>query len=404
MGLGTWLTGGSSEEKDRKRSKWDALVQANPDLAPTAEDYNAGLKEFMKSGNLPTDRTVPEHLEDVPGKSVMLPSSPPGQGPGEPSVPFQATRVAPEQVRPIHIGEPPPDYAVLKDGKYVKVPVDPSLQGKPFKILPGVEQQEQKFATPEQFRALVSPEIADPVIASYHGNPIPLSIVEHAYSWEVAKTAKDAAKTGKDVTLAEKEEQHQDALEKQQRDRYDKEFSNRSGGIGLQDTKVNAAIHARQLIEGSRNPQTGEIEANQLTSPELAMTLANIVSGSSNANLETFNAMQPQALSADIQKKIGYLFGKPVKVLPKEWADQLVHMLDRQGVTSEKLRDKYFDDIDKTAPSKLAKERRDYLKELHRGNSYRDTFGIKEGDSGYQNQKTINGKTYVKVNGEWYEK
>lgn len=195
-----------------------------------------------------------------------------------------------------------------------------------------------------------------------------------------------------DVTMGDKENQHQDALETKEQARFDKITSNRSGGLGRESGKVDSAIHARNLIEGARNPKTGQVELNQIQSPELALALSNIVSGSSGGtgNVETFKAMQPQALSKTIKEKIGYLFGEPVDVMPKAWTDQLTHMLDRQGTTAEDLRDKYMDDFAKTSNSGLNPERMKKFIDTKRGNSYREIFKIPKGEGGI-NQASAGG-------------
>ncbi len=204
----------------------------------------------------------------------------------------------------------------------------------------------------------------------------------------------EIAEKGREASLAQtramfgdrketKLDEQQNKLYQEQLARYDKGLSGRAGGLGKEDIKVNSAIHARNLIEGSRDPKTGEISLNQIQSPELALSLANIVSGgSTGASLETFRAMQPQALSQDIKTKIGYIFGKPMDVMPKDWVNQLTHMLDRQGTTAEDLRDKYYEDIGKSANPGLHKDLIDKAAETKRGNSYREIFGIKKGEGG----------------------
>ncbi len=200
------------------------------------------------------------------------------------------------------------------------------------------------------------------------------------------------------ATLALKEsvfgnqmDKHQDQLEKNQVDRLDKGFSNRSGGLGLEDMKVNAAITAGNLLRGSRDPKTGQVNVNQLTAPEFALSLSNIISGGKNGgNIESFKAMQPQALSADIKSKIGYLLGKPVDVLPQQWVKALSDMLDRQGTTAEDLRDKYYEDINKTAPSQLDPDRLKRIMDVKRGNSYREAFGIQKGQNSPSGDTTPN--------------
>lgn len=55
-GLGTLLFGPTEEEQRRKRAEFDALVQRNPELAPTAKDYNDALTLYMRSSRVPEER------------------------------------------------------------------------------------------------------------------------------------------------------------------------------------------------------------------------------------------------------------------------------------------------------------------------------------------------------------
>ena len=148
-------------------------------------------------------------------------------------------------------------------------------------------------------------------------------------------------------------------------------------GFKTQDAKVNSAIHARELIEGSRDPKTGEVNINQIQSPELAQSIASIVSGGNAPSLEAMKSMEPQALSADIQKRIGYIFGEPRAILPKEWVDNLIHMIDRQGTVSEDLRDTYLNQIKKIGkPSRLNPDRAKKIEDEAIGTSYKKRFGL----------------------------
>ncbi len=51
-----YAMGGEETPEKRRRKEWDGLVQRNPGLAPTAEDYNRGMEEYIQTGNLPTSR------------------------------------------------------------------------------------------------------------------------------------------------------------------------------------------------------------------------------------------------------------------------------------------------------------------------------------------------------------
>lgn len=117
------------------------------------------------------------------------------------------------------------------------------------------------------------------------------------------------------------------------------ELKGRSSGVSLQNLKVDSAIHAKELMEGARNPQTGKIELNQVQLPELAMTLTNLITGSNTSTLEQFRDMKPSTLKGYIAQKASFISGKPLDVSTPDWVDSLGHILDRQGKVSEDLRD-----------------------------------------------------------------
>ncbi len=174
-----------------------------------------------------------------------------------------------------------------------------------------------------------------------------------------AQAAKDTKQLGmeqtklmRDQNNSFKDAQQQAKLEQEHATRLSKIYSNRSGGLGLQDAKVNAAIHSRELIEGARD-KDGSVHINQITSPELAMSLASLVSGGNAPAVETIKSMTPEALSGYIKSRIGFLFGKPVDVLPKAWVESLTHQLDRQGLTSEALRNQELTALKGLRPTRL---------------------------------------------------
>lgn len=183
-------------------------------------------------------------------------------------------------------------------------------------------------------------------------------------------------KANKEVMLGLREDQQQDKLEQNYRQALLKTISMRSGGLGMQDAKLNAAIHARQLIDGAPKDKNGNLEINQMVSPELALTLANIVSGSTSTSLEVFKNMNPDTLYKSVQSSIGHITGKPVNVLTPEWQQSIKHMLDRQGLTSEALRDKYIEGIKSMRPTTLDPKRAETLEKAELGSSYAETFGL----------------------------
>jgi hypothetical protein len=192
------------------------------------------------------------------------------------------------------------------------------------------------------------------------------------------KLATEQMKSNREFNVGLKSDQQQAKLEQEHATRLSKVYSNRSGGLGLQDAKVNAAIHSRELIEGARDP-SGTVHINQITSPELAMSLASLVSGGNAPAMETIKNMTPEAMSGFIKSKIGFLFGKPVDVLPKAWVDSLTHQLDRQGLTSEALRDQELGALKGLRPTQLDPKTAQILEDNMSSEmpSYSQRYGLK---------------------------
>jgi hypothetical protein len=107
----------------------------------------------------------------------------------------------------------------------------------------------------------------------------------------------------------------------------------------IQNAKVSASVHAMNLLDQAKG-SNGKYDVNQLQSPELAMTLANLVSGSNSHTIEEFRAMNPETLQKTVASAIGYFTGKPQTVLSQEWAQTMHHAIARQAIASEDLRDK----------------------------------------------------------------
>jgi hypothetical protein len=340
--------GVSPEEKKQRINRWDEIANRN-DL--TADEYNKGLKEYLRTGNIPTGRTVSEHLEDIPGQTVKLPSSPAGQGPGEPSVPFQATRIAPEQVRPIHIGEPPPDYSVLKDGKYVKAPMDPELIGHTLKILEPSDGQ--KFVTQDQASTLLSPQIADKMSKAFNGR-IPTWAVEHALSHE-------SIQSGRDITLGEKEKQRlENRITLMGKDMDPTQY--RSGAFGVSKQVFDRSERLSALANAFPD---GNLDSRQIE--ELAIGLNAMLSGANTGAQEQVKNLVPKSVIGNFEKLKEYLVNDPQGMNQQAFVKRMLGSIEREKETSRRQMDRVrfqrlarYDDVRKHAPDEWENQVRSY--------------------------------------------
>lgn len=172
------------------------------------------------------------------------------------------------------------------------------------------------------------------------------------------------------MVIGLKEQQQQDRLEKSYADNLNKILSNRSGGLGLQDSKVNQAIHLRSLIDQTYDPKTKTFNIKPTQYEETAIGLANLLSGTNVVTESMRNGIRQRTAEGDFNGALTYMLGMPKNASTQEIFKTLVSSIDRQGLVSEKLRNKYLKDIKQKSPSRLDPERRSRLEESAMGNSF----------------------------------
>jgi hypothetical protein len=195
---------------------------------------------------------------------------------------------------------------------------------------------------------------------------------------DAAKLAAGDKEEKNNLQLSTKESQQQDKLEQYGRQLLTKTLGS-DAGFRLQDGKVNQAIHVRQAMESGKD-ENGNIHLNQITTPEVALGLAHLVSNKSSTNIEEFRAMTPQARLNSVKVAVANIVGKPTDVLTPEWTNTLLHMVDRQGLTAQVQRDNYLEKYKKILPSALEEDRKKMLLDFEKGISYKDAFGMSDED------------------------
>lgn len=111
-----------------------------------------------------------------------------------------------------------------------------------------------------------------------------------------------------------------------------------------QNQKVSAAAHAMTLINQMATPDGG-FDATKPQAAELAMTMANLVSGSSSHTVDEFKSMNQQSLQGSIVSAYNQLTGSNLNTLPKGWADMYKETIGRQGAVAQTIRDGYVDPV-----------------------------------------------------------
>ena len=170
----------------------------------------------------------------------------------------------------------------------------------------------------------------------------------------------------------DKHDAHQDLLENQFANRLDKVVSMRSGGLGLQDGKVNQAIHLGTLLDQYYDTKTGQYNIPKAQYSELAIGLANLLSSTGQVTDSMRNEIITRTAKGDLNSALTYVTGTPQNGSTSDVIKNIADSIDRQGEVSEKLRDHYIDGLKKQAPTDLETKRRDNLINNNLASSYND--------------------------------
>lgn len=331
-----------------------AQIHANdPDVQAHVATLSGIMATQMPQGQ---GSTPPMSMTNPQGNGPSLPSIPgiaPVQGGASPenvntqvapqiNAPVQAPTVQPSTLEPVT--QPPQ--------KTPQTSTQPS-QSQGVDLSP----VEQAFGMPKGSMWL-NPQTMKPEIS-----PI----------WKSKAEAEQRAQANYDVNQPFREVQRQDRLEQQGTQLLTKQLSSRSGGIGLQDNKVNAAIHARQLIDQSYDPKTGQYDITQVPYGELAESVGSLLAGNNGSSEGRIDSLKQKTAQGDVNGAISYFTGKPSNATSQDAIKQLVSIIDRQGSVSEDLRDKYLDGIKKLPVFKqLDPDRAQALYDSNIGNSFKD--------------------------------
>lgn len=178
-----------------------------------------------------------------------------------------------------------------------------------------------------------------------------------ASAWASAAKTQLETQQLKNGTTSSKQ---QNALEQQYRQVLLKEVSNRSGGVGLQDAKVNQAIHLKALLDQYKD-KNGNYNVPESQYAELAMGLAGLISGTNAVSESAREAIMQKTASGDFKGAITYITGTPQKGTTQAIIKNLADSIDRQGSVAEDLRDQGVKFLKGLAPTELDQSRLDAL-------------------------------------------
>jgi hypothetical protein len=147
----------------------------------------------------------------------------------------------------------------------------------------------------------------------------------------------------------------QDELEQEARGVLQREFSSRSGGLGLEDQKVNQAIHLTTLLDQYEGkPMPAQIQA------ELALGLARLTSPSGSVGVQLEQEFNQRTAEGDVSKAVAWLTGDPtlVNASPEKLRAMFRDSIVRQGHVAEDNRQTYLNAMVSMLPTQLEESRK----------------------------------------------
>lgn len=190
----------------------------------------------------------------------------------------------------------------------------------------------------------------------------------------------------KDPNQPTKADLQADKWEKDYMDHLQKVLSNRSGGLGLQDSKVNQAYDLRTLLNQYYDPKSKTYNVPPAQHSELALGLARLLSPSGTVPIELEKQLRQSTGREALANALIYSgadpksVGGPTQSVIKMFRDSI----DRQGSTAEKLRNKYFSDISGLYKAKVKPDRFKEISSQNIGNSFNEILSKSpdQGDNG----------------------
>jgi hypothetical protein len=155
----------------------------------------------------------------------------------------------------------------------------------------------------------------------------------------------------------------QQRLEQQYRPVLTREISSRSGGLGLEDQKVNQALHLLSIFDQNKDPKTGEYKIPRVLQSELALGLARLISPTGQVGAEIMREVNQRTAKGDLAGLVTYLTGTPVTGNTQDIFKMYKDSIERQGNQAQANREGYFNAIRAMAPTDLEDARRQKLEE-----------------------------------------
>lgn len=177
--------------------------------------------------------------------------------------------------------------------------------------------------------------------------------INEIYATANAKAAADKAAGSSDSA--------QQKLEQQYRQVLSKEFSSRTGALGVENAKVNQANHLNSLITKYYDPKTGNYNIPTSQYAELALGLASLISPTGSTDSGERAAITAKTATSDLKGALQYITGIPQTGNTQEMIKNLVDSVDRQAQTATDNREAALQNMRDQAPTDLEQSRIDAL-------------------------------------------
>lgn len=327
---------------------WQATQSRYVDFGNQYEEaMKVGEKERVVRGNKEIVPAVPQPMDLGPGHVAVLPGAPGANG---------APATAPVQVGSAPFS--PAQTTAVVNGAVV--PLAGPTAGQP--IAPAVPKQEGASevglnnARVDEINKKI--EEMDNTIAG----SMPISAKDRA---ELAIQRQrlvaevnhwKATEAGQDINSPK----NQERLEESYRSLLKTTQSSRSGGMGLEDKKVDQAKHLLALLDQTRS-KDGSYSLTPTQQTELSMGLATLISPTGVPSDSARNDINAATASGDLAKLGTYITGTPFAGTPQKIAELLRESIERQGVQAEQNREGHFNQLRAFAPTDLEAGRRERL-------------------------------------------
>lgn len=170
---------------------------------------------------------------------------------------------------------------------------------------------------------------------------------------EEAQARLDARDVGSDANQGKFEQQYRTILARG--------LSSRSGGLGLEDQKVQQANHLLALLHQTYDPKTDTYTIPKTLQGELAAGLARLIAPGGTVGIEMMREFNQKTAKGDIAGALSYITGHPFPTATNDFAKLLKDSIERQGQVAEQNREGEMRYLRGLAPTDLNEERRTKL-------------------------------------------